>query len=241
MTMAKHVKVLSLLDDLQACRTSQQVIDTFSDYVREFGFTSVAVSQFANPARIPLSRRIALVTWPEEYQNLRMDDQDEVHDPIISYALRSRKPFLWREAYEHADRYGKAMMDRAKEFNLTDGIVFPIHTADGLPGGVSLTGDTSDLSETDRAELYLASIHCYGHLEKILGPFPFAVHVTLSRREKDVLHWAAAGKTTWEISSILSLSQKTIEHYAQSARRKLSAVNMTHAVSNAIALELIMP
>lgn len=62
---------------------------------------------------------------------------------------------------------------------------------------------------------------------------------TLSRRERECLQWTAAGKTTWEISAILRISQNTIDGYIASATRKLGAVNRTQAVAVALRRRLI--
>ncbi len=56
----------------------------------------------------------------------------------------------------------------------------------------------------------------------------------LSAREVECLRWTAVGKTTWEISVILKLSEHTVTDYLQSAAAKLNAVNRTQAVAEAI-------
>jgi LuxR family quorum sensing-dependent transcriptional regulator len=63
--------------------------------------------------------------------------------------------------------------------------------------------------------------------------------ITLSKREQEVLQWAAEGKTEWEIGMILGLSEHTAEKFIRSARGKLCAGNRTHAVARAIRLGLI--
>jgi LuxR family transcriptional activator of bioluminescence operon len=40
----------------------------------------------------------------------------------------------------------------------------------------------------------------------------------LSAREREVLHWAAARKTEWEIGKILGLSEHTADKFIRSAR-----------------------
>lgn len=61
----------------------------------------------------------------------------------------------------------------------------------------------------------------------------------LSQSEHQALVWCAKGKTSFEISKILSLSEHTINHYLNSAVRKLGASNRPHAVSKAILYGLI--
>jgi LuxR family quorum sensing-dependent transcriptional regulator len=56
----------------------------------------------------------------------------------------------------------------------------------------------------------------------------------LTRREREVLSWAAAGKSAWDIGEILSISTRTVNEYTQRAIRKLGATNRTHAVALAL-------
>ena len=64
---------------------------------------------------------------------------------------------------------------------------------------------------------------------------PRVAHAGLSPREMEILKWAKAGKTRWEISVILTLSDETIKSYMKNIFKKLKAANKAQAV--AIALE----
>ena len=55
----------------------------------------------------------------------------------------------------------------------------------------------------------------------------------LTPRETDVLRWIAAGKTNWEISQILRLSERTVKFHLNNSFGKLNAVNRTQAVIKA--------
>jgi DNA-binding CsgD family transcriptional regulator len=61
----------------------------------------------------------------------------------------------------------------------------------------------------------------------------------LTVREKDVLTWAARGKTSAEIAIILGLSERTINFHCDKAMRRLDVINRTQAVAKAIAAGLI--
>ena len=58
------------------------------------------------------------------------------------------------------------------------------------------------------------------------------VHVT--PREREVMIWVADGKTAWEISTILHLSEHTIRNHIENARKRLNAMNITHMVALAL-------
>jgi LuxR family transcriptional regulator, quorum-sensing system regulator BjaR1 len=63
----------------------------------------------------------------------------------------------------------------------------------------------------------------------------------LSRRQREVLQWAAVGKTDWEIGVILSISEKAVKFHVMVAREKLNAANRTHAVALALTQGMINP
>lgn len=56
----------------------------------------------------------------------------------------------------------------------------------------------------------------------------------LSQREREVLMWAAEGKTASETASILKVSASAVNLYAQRAMSKLQARTKTQAVAIAM-------
>lgn len=63
--------------------------------------------------------------------------------------------------------------------------------------------------------------------------------VQLSCREKDCLLWTAQGKSSWDISKILKISENTVNFHIKNAMRKLATTSRTVAVVKAIRLNLI--
>lgn len=61
----------------------------------------------------------------------------------------------------------------------------------------------------------------------------------LSERELGVVRWIRAGKTSWEISKILDISENTVNFHIKNIKRKLGATNRQHAVAIALANNLI--
>lgn len=56
----------------------------------------------------------------------------------------------------------------------------------------------------------------------------------ISEREMEVLRWLKEGKTNWEISMILKISERTVKYHVKNICAKLDAMNRTHAVVIAI-------
>ena len=66
---------------------------------------------------------------------------------------------------------------------------------------------------------------------KSLELLPSGGGVRLTDRERDALAWVAKGKSDWEISRILGVSEATARFHVDNARRKLGAANRAHAVA----------
>lgn len=85
------------------------------------------------------------------------------------------------------------------------------------------------------------SFHSEGliYLSQRNVPAPQSRRLRLSANERNCLAWCACGKTSFEISKILSLSEHMVNHYFSIATAKLEALNRSHAVAKAIKSGLI--
>ncbi|RUV94626.1 autoinducer-binding protein, partial [Mesorhizobium sp. M5C.F.Ca.IN.020.14.1.1] len=63
----------------------------------------------------------------------------------------------------------------------------------------------------------------------------------LTDREKEVLLWAAAGKTSSETSQILGLTERTVKWHSMQAREAFGVATTTQAVIEAVRRRLIHP
>jgi DNA-binding CsgD family transcriptional regulator len=61
----------------------------------------------------------------------------------------------------------------------------------------------------------------------------------ITRREIEVLQWLQQGKSSWEISKILGLSERTVNFHVYNVMEKIKAVNRLQMVSIALRLRLI--
>ncbi len=61
----------------------------------------------------------------------------------------------------------------------------------------------------------------------------------LTAREIEVLKWVKEGKTNWEISKIMPISEATVKFHLVNIFRKLDAVNRGHAVAKALQTKIL--
>ncbi|MCX7567739.1 helix-turn-helix transcriptional regulator [Sulfitobacter sp. F26169L] len=78
-----------------------------------------------------------------------------------------------------------------------------------------------------------------GTNQEIASGIHLPANVTLAPREKDVLLWAANGKSAWETAILLELTENTVKFYIRKACSRLGAQNKTHAVAICLAHDLL--
>ena len=206
------------------------------------GFDNFCISGLPSPGE-PLEPYVVLCGWPTAWME-RYNTKGFVHsDPVVRLIRQTTMPFAWSEAvFDPDDTQAAQVMEEAVEFGLVQGLAVPIHTPQCLQATVTFGGRHMELSSDERAALHLIAIYAHGHARSLLKPGRVAEIPQghgLSPREAECLRWAAAGKTTWEISVILGLSQRTIEEYLGNAALKLGAVNRVQAVAEALRRKII--
>jgi DNA-binding CsgD family transcriptional regulator len=65
------------------------------------------------------------------------------------------------------------------------------------------------------------------------------INVHLSGREKEVLDWLKEGKSSWDMSVILGISERTVNFHVDNIKQKLGATNRPQALALATRLGLI--
>lgn len=234
--------VIEAIRTIQAAQTPEATIAALSAFIEGYGFERIFLGQLVNPANVPLKDILYISDWPDELKAHRKSQMAILHDPIALCALRSKRPFTWAEARAYASRMGKVVVDMVHDYGITDGMMFPMHALQSISGGVSLGGgQKTDLSPTQVRELEIVCQTAYYHLEAMLGPFPYQKLAQLTRRETECVQFAAAGKSNWEIATILGIEVDTVKKTLSRAGSKLGAVNRAHIVATAIAKHQIFP
>lgn len=103
---------------------------------------------------------------------------------------------------------------------------------------VHLGFEDRNLPQEDVEAVQLGGLMLTERLMMLAEP-PEAEVVGLTPRERDALGWVAQGKSDWEISVILGVSEATARWHVDNGRRKLGAVNRAQAVARMAAAGLL--
>jgi LuxR family transcriptional regulator, quorum-sensing system regulator BjaR1 len=102
--------------------------------------------------------------------------------------------------------------------------------------------DQPRLTPSDRLNigpiLYPISIYAFHRVRQLVDHLVIP-EVTLSEREKEILRWTAIGKSAWDISEILNISNRTVEWHIAQAMKKIGATNRVQVVVLALKRGLI--
>jgi LuxR family quorum sensing-dependent transcriptional regulator len=221
-----------VLEDLDRQSTVEGVIGATRRALTRFGFDYFCFNTFPNPGQRFEDVTIA-VHVPQEWLRIYLEEDYARIDPSIRYCQRMVRPFRWIDSPYDPEREPEvvAFLKRSADFALPNGFWFPIPGRRGTIGGVWLGGDKAEVPERDLPLLHLISLSAFELLRRLQRQ-PNVIPLT--PREREVLSWAAQGKSAWETGEILGIAKRTVDEHVQSASRKLNAANRTQAVVAAL-------
>jgi len=244
--VAKVHERLSLFADAQNVQEISSLMRAHAD--------ELDCASFIYALRVPTTafaaedaRVIQIRGYPEEWLDRYWTESYYAVDPVIDYCSNHVLPIEWTQLVPRMSARGRWMMNEAAELGLRTGVTMPVHG----PGGE--LGILSFARESKRAPTQIAVKHArmtaqlvalYAH-EAVRRISNIATEtrpaVQLSDRERECLRWAADGKTSWEISKLFNISERTVNFHFDNTVAKLNAGNRQHAIAKAIVTKILRP
>ena len=250
-----------MIGDIELCNTLDELKVVLQRIVEDYGFSAYNFLDTGHPnVDVPLYFGTSGKAWEHEYlQN------NFVHvDPCVSLARRTNTPFNWGSVrlptYTGGRKPGAIKtLEAARDHGFQEGLVVPYHFADAKGRVYSSLVVFFWRDPVQRFkftvggkkyEIHLIMIYWMQRAIDVIAttvrhqPLIFRMDEArepplLTDRERDVLSWAARGKTASETADILKLSELTVDTYVRGALSKLNATNKTHAVAKCISMGLI--
>ena len=184
----------------------------------------------------------AICTYPVAWQARYFKKQYARIDPVIARGNEAVLPFDWDELPKD-DPAARAFFDDAAHHDVgRNGLSIPVRNRKGVRSLVSFTSNRSKDDWAEYKSRNMVKLHPMAVLIDSAAGINFKLTsdpVELSKREEECLIWAARGKTFHDIAALLNLSFASVKTYLDTARHKLSCINLTHAVAVAIATGVI--
>lgn len=220
--------------------TEQAVFTEVATVAQELGFSYCAYGlraalPFTNPQVVMISNYPTV--WQERYAQARYLEVD----PTVKHCSRSAIPIVWSD---------KVFAETPQLWNELQAVGLCVGWAQsnldayGTWGMLTLARQNEQLSDAEllSKELRMRWLVTAAHLafSRVLLPrFKLTPDVPLTRRETEILKWAADGKTSSDVSEILAIAESTVRFHTKNAISKLGARNRTAAVARAALLGLL--
>jgi len=221
--------------DISRRNSLPEISIAFSNAVEQFGFTALGVNGLPPPGD-GADPRILTERTPEGFRDLYIHERFYLVDHICAHARVMHEPFKFSDApYDPSSPGHERFMQALEDFEMSKGLIVPVGRLTNVPVCVWLCGRDPELDDdTSQATAFIA-LSAANRAHTLAQPSdPHVQTSKLTAREREVLQWTSAGKTSWEISMISGLSERAIDRIITGAMVKLDAVTRTQAVVNAI-------
>jgi DNA-binding CsgD family transcriptional regulator len=236
------------LTDLQGAGSVPDAQAVLQKTVEKLGFktydyaTGLTTPRPVTAMDVAIDCYLSTVGWSDRY----ITEGFPAHDRFTRTALSRVSPFAYDLLLGRPPETAKQrqMEGEIGEQGIKSGVVVPVHSSSNRYGVLHFGAEMKpqEFARLDRETRPIAALiatYFHEHMMGLLAPAP--QRPVLSPREEECLRWAALGKTSWEMSEILGIAERTVKKHVGSAMLKLGVTTRTQAVAKAIAQGLIRP
>lgn len=226
------IEIFDQFELIDQAKTAQSIVDTFCACLRRQGFSSCLITFLPGPHNKSWYREIIVDAWPDGWFECYQTREHYRHDPCAKRSRQTGDPFLWSEvAAGSIPGPANLVMQEAAAFGLRQGICVPIYSPFETPAVVSVAGEFLDIPPSTIHVVAALARQAFRALLSACAVDRRESSPVLSTREREILEWTAAGKTAWETSRILGLSEHTVITHLKNARNKCDAANTMHTIA----------
>lgn len=168
------------------------------------------------------------------------------YDPVVLTAARRFTPMDWK-SLDWSSPQARQILREAKAAGVgNQGWSVPVWGPGGQLALFVVNDNTDDVAWADYTRRMGKDLLVIAHLvhqqaTRVVNQETEAPTTELSPREKQALIQLSQGQGRAEVAAALQISENTLRAYIDSARHKLGAMNVTHAVALALARGIIVP
>lgn len=178
-------------------------------------------------------------TYRPEWEQCYFSENLIEIDPILATCMTSITPKDWSDINDGSNA-AKKFFGLAREHGLgKQGLSFTVR---GRRNETAIFSIDVDLNSNDwqpyksahMSDLQIVSTYFHEKVLQSQDEFRDNSLDALSQRELECLKWCIEGKSYWETSVILGISERTVNFHMTTVRQKLNAMSNAQAVATAI-------
>lgn len=232
-----------LMQRLQMCASGAEICSSLLEYSGQFGVTNLLAGTIPDPGRSTREQlsNVVLGAWPQEWTERYFSEGYLYRDPAIILVRQGCTHFRWSEIESlcKVSSPGQRVLDEARDFRLHEGLTIGFTTVERRTIGLSFAGERLELEAAECRMLQLLGSYAVGSALVLSEAERRRPPTHLSRRQREVLLWAAEGLRVDEIANRLRISSHTADMHLRAARERLGVSNTVHAVAEAFRRRLL--
>ena len=246
-----NYSIESFIEETNRATSSREVSVLFGKTLNRLGYDRFCYSLITAHPSLGLDAGHGIAeNYPDDWMSHYKANHYEKIDPVPRHGYTTSNPFTWDSVMQARElkRDEKKVMNEAIDARLLDGLAIPICGHNGELAGVGMASSAGGVGMDANLLSKIRALSYQFHLtytelmrKKDSGaPSDFG-QVRLTEREKEILLWAAEGKSDAVIAEIIGISHATIRFHMNNIFRKLQANERTLATVKAIRQGLILP
>jgi len=229
-----------LIDEISLAQTSEELMQICHDIAHYLECDYYLLCLFY-PEGLQNTNIFLLNNYPTTWMDHYLANDLKSSDPIILHCTHKSTPALWSQIAAQ-NKQTKNFFGLSVDAGLVDGLSIPIRGAQGEFGVFSLARTThieanKKLTMLSSANFFTPYLHEAVNRNQLLE----RPKVKLSKREGECMKWACSGKTAWEISTILTISESTVNFHLNNAIKKTNSVNRQQAIAKVVLSGAVRP
>lgn len=229
----------SFVEHCENATPASVLVGKFQSALEHMGFRHFACCSHVNP-RHPPQHAVVVHNYPTAWARSYAERNIHECDPVFLRAEREILPFSWDAPDFRAPLTPpqRSLMQEAGSIGIAHGYTVPIHlpwAAGALRASCSVVPDSTSIDNRAYRAVQVMSMYLYasvGYQKDLRTSRDVAMRdgPTLSARERQCLELAAYGKSDWEISQRLHISEHTVHKHVEAAKRRLGVSTRMQAV-----------
>ena len=226
-------RVQAFFNDLKSVKTEEELAAAIGEIVRDLGFKYFALIHHIDLRRSSAAMRIHNYPggWAEWFEEQSLG----VTDPVHRASNVVFKGFTWSELPDliALTRADKRILRLARSEGIGDGYTIPAHVPGEVHGSCSFAcAPGVTFTEEKLSMLQLVGTWAFEAARRMRRKRIASAPVRLTDRQREIVLWAASGRSDKEIGRILGISEETVADHLRIIcrrygvnRRGLVAVN----------------
>ena len=215
-------RVDAFVRDVRELETEEALAEALADVSNDLGFRYFALTHHVDVRKSSAAIRLHNYPpgWAEWFDEQRLGGADPVHRASTLTSVG----FAWSRLGEMIalTANDREVLDLARREGIGDGFTVPAHVPGEAHGSCSFA-----------AQIGTAVLEEHLPLAQLVGAFAFEAARRMRRlreplspvprltdRQRECVMWAARGKSDWEISQILGISEETVGEHLRHARER---------------------